>query len=94
MGSISWAACGLGRLQGNVLRVALCVLGVRLDAQILEYVSRFMTLFPGDVILTGRPPPLDGFPPHGVPVEASAVPLVALLLRYSACVSLSLCGQR
>ena len=39
--------------------------------QILEYVSRFMTLFPGDVILTGRPPPLDGFPPHGVPVEAS-----------------------
>lgn len=39
--------------------------------QILEYVSRFMTLFPGDVILTGRPPPLDGFPPYGVPVEAS-----------------------
>jgi 2-keto-4-pentenoate hydratase/2-oxohepta-3-ene-1,7-dioic acid hydratase in catechol pathway len=40
--------------------------------QILEYVSRFMTLFPGDVILTGRPPPLDGFPPYGVPVEASS----------------------
>ncbi len=37
--------------------------------QILEYVSRFMTLFPGDVILTGRPPPLDGFPAHGVPVQ-------------------------
>ena len=67
--------------------VASCVLGVRLDAQILEYVSRFMTLFPGYVILTGRPPPLDGFPPHGVPVEASAVPPVALLLRYSASLS-------
>lgn len=37
--------------------------------QILEYVSRFMTLFPGDVILTGRPPPLDGFPSEGVPVK-------------------------
>eukprot|EP00277_Geminigera_cryophila_P015018 CAMPEP_0179440118 /NCGR_PEP_ID=MMETSP0799-20121207/23708_1 /TAXON_ID=46947 /ORGANISM="Geminigera cryophila, Strain CCMP2564" /LENGTH=198 /DNA_ID=CAMNT_0021223129 /DNA_START=115 /DNA_END=711 /DNA_ORIENTATION=- len=37
--------------------------------QILEYVSRFMTLFPGDVVLTGRPPPLDGYPAQGVPVQ-------------------------
>lgn len=37
--------------------------------QILEYVSRFMTLFPGDVVLTGRPPPLDGYPIQGVPVQ-------------------------
>ena len=55
--------------------------------QILEYVSRFMTLFPGDVILTGRPPPLEGYPSEGVPVKVSFL-FVGLLTGSDVFVSL------